>query len=378
MTSVMIGLFLFCAAVLYYVYHGYGVVLRLLALGRQERAPAAVPDDALPTVTLLLTVHNEERNIERRLANILAQDFPKDRLDVLVASDGSTDRTDAMVEAYGNPVRLIRADRLGKSGTQNLAVPEARGEVVVLTDADAEFAPDFLRRVAEAFVDPTVGCVTTELHMAQLGGAVSQGQGYYWSYELKIRALESRLGILAVASGQAMAFRRSAFVPLPRDVGDDCMIPLDVALQGLRVVHLKSARAWDSMAAEASGEFRARVRMTLRNWIGTWRRGALLNPLRYPGYAWALWSHKLLRWLGPVFLIAMTVSAAVLAVEGIWIPAALMGLLYGAGLAGWWADRSGKSLPGAGTIYSFLLANLGFLVGLSKALAGQSIVQYRK
>ena len=378
MTNLMIGLFLVSAALLYYVYHGYGLVLRLLALGRADRPIPAIPDSALPTVTLLLTVHNEERNIARRLANILAQDFPRDRLDVLVASDGSTDRTDAQVEAYGAPVRLIRADRLGKSGAQNLAVPEARGEVVVLTDADAEFAPDFLRRVAEAFTDPAVGCVTTELHMAQLSGAVAQGQGYYWSYELKIRALESRLGILAVASGQAMAFRRSAFVPLPRDVGDDCMIPLDAALQGFRVVHLTSARAWDSMAGEASGEFRARVRMTLRNWIGTWRRGGLLNPLKHPGYAWALWSHKLLRWLGPLFLIAMTISAVVLAVEGTWVPAALMALFYGAGLVGWWADRGGRSLPGVGTVYSFLLANLGFLVGLTKALAGQSIVQYRK
>lgn len=162
--------------------------------------------------------------------------------------------------------------------------------------------------------------------------------------------------------------------------GEDCVVPLDVVLQGFRMVHAEDAFAYDKMDSSPAGEFQTRVRMTLRNWQGTWSRSELLNPLRHPGYAFALWSHKILRWLSPVFLICATISVLLLAINGspffIVVGAGLL-VFYGSGLIGWVAERKGIRLPLLSTIFSFLLANLGFLGGLWKALKGRRVTAYR-
>jgi GT2 family glycosyltransferase len=364
-----------------YIYWGYGALLRLLVRLRGETAlRAGFDNNAWPFVTILLTVHNEERNIARRLANLTTQDYAPGRMEIMVVSDGSTDRTETIVEELSRerPVRLIRTARLGKSGAQNVAMREAGGDIVVLTDAEASFDPACVREMVAAFAEETVGCVTAHLRLAERSGAVAASQGMYWSYELKIRELESRLGILAVASGSAMAFRRSLFHDLPAHVGDDCIIPLDVADQGYRVVHRRRALAYDAMEHEDAREFQSRVRMTMRNWTGTWMVPSLLNPLRQPGYAFALWSHKLLRWLGSAGLLAMTAAAAVMAATGTQRPVALaFGAFLACGALGLWTARRGKSVPVIGTVYSFLLANAGFLLGICRALSGHWIVAYR-
>jgi hypothetical protein len=160
-------------------------------------------------------------------------------------------------------------------------------------------------------------------------------------------------------------------------VGDDDIIPLDVAEQGYRVVHRASALAYDVMEHEDAREFHSRVRMTMRNWAGIWMRPSLLNPLRHPAYAFALWSHKLLRWLGSFGLVVMVAASAVMAAMGSQplVVVVFVALLVAGGL-GLWASRQGRSIPVAGSIYSFLLANAGFLVGLCQALSGKSIVVY--
>jgi hypothetical protein len=272
----------------------------------------------------------------------------------------------------------VRTARLGKSGAQNIAMREVAGDIVVLTDAQASFERSCLREMAAAFAEPAVGCVTAHLRLVERPGAVAASQGLYWSYELKLRELESRLGILAVASGSAMAFRRVLFRELPPFAGDDCVIPLDVVDQRHRVVHRAGALAYDTMEYEDAREFHSRVRMTMRNWTGTWLIPSLLDPLRHLGYAFALWSHKLLRWLGAVALVVMTLAAGAMAATGTQLAVVLAFTAFlVAGAVGLWAARRSWSLPIVGTAYSFLLANAGFLVGLCKALAGQRTVTYR-
>jgi cellulose synthase/poly-beta-1,6-N-acetylglucosamine synthase-like glycosyltransferase len=362
-----------------YVYWGYGAVLRI-SVGRDSPRNASPTGPALPRITILLTVHNEERHIIERLGNLAAQDYPANRFDIAVCSDGSTDSTEALTEEFKArcPISLIRSSRLGKSGAQNAAMRQVEGEIVVLTDAEARFDRLFLRAIADAFADPRVGCATAQLMFVERAGGLAVSQSRYWAYELTLRDMESRLGILAVASGQAMAFRRSLFRPLPNSVGDDCVIPLDVIDQGYRVLHCRDALAYDVMENEAGREFRTRVRMTLRNWIGTWRYPSLLNPIRRPGYAFALWSHKLLRWLGWVGLALMLLGSAGMLISGT-APALaalfLLGLL--AGTAGGVAECRNIRLPFANTIYSFLLANAAFMIGVTRAMAGHRIVVYR-
>jgi cellulose synthase/poly-beta-1,6-N-acetylglucosamine synthase-like glycosyltransferase len=379
--AIAVGVFLCSGAALFYVYCGYGWLLgalKRLGLG----APLALGEGPAPDVTVLVTAHNEEAEIAGRIDDLLAQRYPRDRLEIVVATDGTTDRTEAIVGAMvarGAPVRLLRSPgRLGKSGTQNRAIPQARGEIVVLTDAATRFAPDFVAEIVKPFGDRRVGCTTGQVRLVDRPGAVARGQGYYWRYEMKLRTLESDLGVLAVTSGQAMAFRRALFQPIPPHVGDDCIIPLDMAQAGHRVVHWPPAVAYDTFEHDLGRELRSRIRMTMRNLAGTWLRPRLLDPLRSPGYALALWSHKILRWLGSLFLLALVAGGLCLAfsprLRVVSLAVAAFCLLAP---VGWYSHRRGWGWGPAETVFSFFLANAAFLLGTVRAMAGARIVAYR-
>jgi cellulose synthase/poly-beta-1,6-N-acetylglucosamine synthase-like glycosyltransferase len=381
MTTILAAIAAVSLLGLFYVYAGYGLALRVAAAFVRARPAPEPAGNEWPRLTVLVTAFNEERAIAERIANILACDYPAHRLELVVASDGSTDATDSIVQGARDPrVRLFRPGaRGGKSMTQNLAVSTANGDIVVFTDADTVFDRKFLLEISRPFLSEEVGAVDGHLGF-QRGddGDLGASQGYYWRYELSLRELESRLGLLAVSSGACMAVRRALLRPLPADVGEDCVVPLDVVEQGRRVVHAAGALAFDRMQATPAGELRARTRMTLRNWKGTWLHAQLLNPLRRPGYAWALWSHKLLRWLSPFMLVLATLACVALAGDSAFFAflAAGFGVFYVLGLVGWWAVRRGPSIPVAGTVFSFLLANAGFLFGVVGAARGLSVTRY--
>jgi len=368
-----------------WIYGGYEVFLQMLcALPRLCRPPLPPPaDHDGPAVTARLTVHNEARVIQQRIQNLLALDYPAERLQIVVASDGSTDATCSLVRSFADPrIRLLEYAGLGKTAAQNAAMSEIHTEIVAFTDADILFSPGWLKQVVQHFQDPEVGAVDGRLCYGRPAVAqVQASQGRYWLYEMKLRRLESRLGILAVLSGAGFALRRAAFVPMDPAIGEDCIIPLDVVCQGLLVVHDPDAVHFDEFETDTGVTMRRRVRMTLRNWQGTWRRSQLLNPCRHPGYAFALWSHKILRWLSPVFLLAATISSAGLLVLQITIPRLLLATpwtaLFLAAAFHLLFERRRRLLPGTGAAYSFVLANMAFIIGVSKALAGWQIRAYR-
>lgn len=371
---------LFGLVVLVYLYGGYAWTLGFLSRLRRVSAPLCDADADLPAVTVLITVFNEEGNILARIQNALACDYPSDRVQVIVASDGSTDETDTLVNALDDKrVILFRpGERRGKTDTQNQAMKLATGEVVIFTDADTRFDHDFLVEIVKPFADAGVGGADGHLLFStDASSGVSQSQGFYWGQELKIRSYESRLGVLAVASGACMAVRRTVFRPMLASVGEDCLIPLDVVAQGYRLVHAERALAFDKMEHDVGREFRTRVRMTLRNWQGTWSYPQLLNPFRQPGIALALWSHKVLRWLSPLFLsLWILPSLYVLFVhgEGWGLPAMAFVLLA---LVGAVSNLLGIRMPAASSAFSFFLANVGFLFGVLRAFTGKKIISYR-
>lgn len=369
--------------VLYWIYDGYGrflsLIVRVLDWFRAEPLSADVPDSELPSITVLVTVHNEEATIVGRLANVLACVYPEDKLRILVASDRSSDRTNALVTACEDSrVQLFCSDGPGKTATQNGALTLIDSELIVFTDAGIVFDRFFLKRIATSFVDTRVGAAAGYLLFDTTGPCDSvRSQGYYWTYELKLRTLESRLGLLAVVAGSAFAVRRSVMRPMNPSIGEDCIVPLDVVSQGYRVVHELSALAHDQFLQDNAATLRSRIRMTLRNWQGTWSRPQLLNPLRHPCYAFALWSHKLLRWLSPVFLTAAVLSSVWLLVTepGLMslLAAVPFALLFGmAGLG-----ALGRRVPGAGAAFNFLIANLAFSIGVVRALCGKRVFSYR-
>lgn len=387
------AIFWLAALSLAHVYAGYEVLLRILVLLHPAGCdPVRVKGSVRPTVSVLLTVHNEQHNIVPRLDNLLVQDYPSGSVEIVVASDASDDDTEALTTSFAadHPERAIRLVacplRGGKSAAQNHALPELSGEIVVLTDAATRFAPDFLSRIVEPFADAAVGCVGGQVVFAEAAGAISRGQRRYWRSEMILRARESRLGILVVASGQAMAFRRVLFRPLPLHIGDDCIIPLDVAVAGARVVHQPTAIARDMNETRTGRELRARARMTARNWVGTWRHPRLLSPFSHPGYALTLWSHKLMRWLSPIFLLMLGGASLLLARQPFYGLCAASG--FGICLLAWLGylakgrnDEPARSwrlrrFALAQFCFSFIVAQIGFLWGLWIVVTGKRIQSY--
>ena len=380
---------LISTAMLYWIYDGYGRALSLINEIRKAffRPPESVADQSrdadLPSITVLLTVHNEAAVIRTRLENILRCEFPPELLSVVVASDGSTDGTNDIIRSFcDRGVRLHESPGLGKTATQNTAIKTIVSDLIVFTDADVTFESQFLKIIARRFHDPAVGAVDgRQLYSSQPTLDVQTCQGHYWNYELRLRHLESQLGILAVVAGACFAVRRRLFLTMDPAIGEDCIVPLDVVAQGYLVLHEPTARAWVRMDDDSAMTLRRRIRMTLRNWQGTWTRSELLNPFRSPGYAFALWSHKLLRWLSPVFLASATLASAVLlATQPSFITAVAcmpFAMLFALAAFGRFALHRSIRIPGAGTAYSFVLANTAFLIGVWRAITGHQIRAYR-
>ncbi len=363
------------------LYPWLGYPLTLMVMARFAGKPGS-PRPFEPFITVLVTVHNEQDKIAQRLANLQALDYPADKLEIMVASDRSSDSTDELVReaAQGDGrVRLLSLRSTGKSCAQNQAIPEARGEVIVLTDAGTSFQADTVRQLAAPLASQEVGCVSGRLLLADQEGAMAQDQGLYWRFETLLRRLESALGLLHTATGAVMAFRKDLFKPYENRYGDDCIIPLLILEQGKRIVHNDAAIASDTFPATPAKELRARVRMTLRNLTCTLSRPALLNPAAHPLLSWAIICHKLCRWLTPYFFLALLVTALVNVSQG-WIrPLVLAGqaAFCLASLVGWFASARNIRLPLFSAAFSFATANVGFFLGVLKAATGGRIGQYK-
>lgn len=373
--------------VLYWIYDGYGRFLQLLTACRRlyssGRSQPESDSTQWPEITVLLTVHNEEDVIELRIRNLLDCEYPSDRFRILIASDGSTDRTNEIVRSINDVrVSLFECPGLGKTGTQNEALKQVKSDVVLFTDADIRFDSQFLARTAAHFCNPEVGAVDGRLMYAtDTADATTSSQGYYWNYEMKVRHLESQIGWLAVVAGACFAVRRELLLPMDPSIGEDCIVPLDVVQQGYLVIHDPLAKAYDEFEEGTGITLRRRVRQTLRNWQGTWSRPALLNPLRHPWYALALWSHKLLRWLSPVFLLIALFSSCWLLVTAPGavsvVAAAPYISLFALAAIGWLATTWGWRIPFTGFAFNFLLANTAFLLGIIRATLGRRIHTYK-
>lgn len=379
MSTVSWLLFLSLGLVIY-IWAGYPLFVFVMAslFSRDHRRPG---ESGNPFVSIIVPVHNEEQKIASKLRNCLDLLYPDDHLEIIIASDGSTDRTEEIVCRFAEQNSRIQwlpsQIRIGKSGAQNLAADRAHGDLLFFTDANTAMPPGVLRTMVENFADPKVGLATATVLFGHPQDAVEKGQGFYWRYELFLRAAESDLGILATGSGQALLVRRELYRPLPPYYGDDCIMPLDVRARGYKVIQERDANVFDTMPHTIEGELRARIRMTARNWTGTLSRPAVLNPVRFPLTSLGLISHKLLRWLTPFLLAAVFLSSSLLALRGQLRPLWWLQLaFYSSALVGWQLTRKQRPAWFFGYPFSFCLANLGFLLGMVKAFRNEKIVAY--
>lgn len=350
-----------------YPYLGYPLVLGAVGrlFGRAEQTPA---DADLPTVTLIIPVHNEGRRIERKMANTAALDYLTDRLQVLVVSDGSTDDTVEKVRRLATPATTVveLRERGGKAAALNAGLRHATNEIVVFSDASIELRSDALRTIVRRFQESEIGCVSGEDRIAGAGG-----EAWYGRYELSLRRLESRVHSIVGASGSFYAQRRALCAPFTEGMAPDFLSVLRTVEQGFRAVSDASAVGTMVAVKDARDEFERKVRTLLRGMTTLFAHAAVLNPLRFPLFSFAIWSHKLLRWLAPAFMILTLVTPLALLSSPFYLMAFVgQALFYFTGLValvGWDAIR--QSLPGKIALY-FTVANGAVLVAWWRYCSG--------
>jgi cellulose synthase/poly-beta-1,6-N-acetylglucosamine synthase-like glycosyltransferase len=317
-----------------YAYVGFPMVAVVRGLLRREER---YDHTATPTVSVVIAAHNEGAVISSKLANILALDYPRDRLAVVVASDGSTDETAARVLAAGSDrVRLLDLPRRGKGPTLNDAVAASPGEILVFTDADVVTPPEAMRHLIAPFADPRVGAVAAEKRDREHGDTGTARVS--WRARRTVRQMLSRGGSVSGAQGHLYALRRELYRPLPPDVVDDFAIPAQALLAGRRLAYAPGAVVSPLPGAFATDaprtvQFRRRVRLTALWLRALWAVRELLNPLRHGFFAFQLLSHKLLRRLLFFPLVALVPASAALRHRDRFYRAAMVGQLAFHGVA---------------------------------------------
>lgn len=298
-------LFWLALCLTFYAYLGYPLLLALLgSVVRRAVAMTAAADQ--PGVTVILPVHNEERVINAKLGNLDALDYPRDRLTILIVSDGSTDQTRQRVLEYRGDLQirfLELSQRQGKAAALNLGLQNTSSEIVVFSDASIMLASDALARIVQPFQDVTIGCVSGEDHIP--GGG---GEGLYGRYELYLRNLESRVSSIAGASGSFYAMRTRLCKPFLPGMAPDFLSVLVTVEQGYRAITEPRAIGNMSSTKSTRGEFQRKVRTLIRGMTALWHARGLLNPFRAGMFALVLWSHKLMRWLVPFFLLTLLLA----------------------------------------------------------------------
>jgi glycosyltransferase involved in cell wall biosynthesis len=308
------------AGLLVYTQAGYGLLLA--ALSRLRRPLPAPASATPPTVSVVVAAYAEEAVIAGKVANTLALDYPRERLEIVVACDGSPDATPALARAAGADL-VLELPRGGKIRAQDAAVARARGEIVAFSDANAVWEPDALRRLVEPFADPRVGYACGQVQFVNEAG--TNEEGLYWRYEMWLRAMESRLASVTGGNGAIYATRKEDYLVVDPVMGHDLSFPFNMVKRGRRAVYASAARATEKMVPTIEGEFARKRRMMSHAWPIV-VRGGLLSPRGYPPlYALMIASHRALRYASPfLHLVAFAASAALLG-EG-WIYAAVFAL----------------------------------------------------
>lgn len=290
---------------IFYIYAGYPLLLILLSLFINNKVNKG---DILPTVTFLITVYNEEKAIEDKLKNALSLDYPRDKLQIIVASDGSTDKTDEIVKRFRhNGVILHRVEgRVGKTETQNQAMKIATGDIIIFSDGTTKCERNVIRNIVRNYNDPTVGAVSGRYEYKNpSGGAVGFSQILFWKYENMNKICQTKIKTLTGCYGPIYSIRRELYEPLPRDIISDLVEPLKILEKGYRIVFERDALAYELTTENASQEFKMRVRVISRGMNGLLYVKELFNPFKYGIVSFQIFSHKVLRWIIPVLMIIL-------------------------------------------------------------------------
>ena len=376
MTTFWLWVFWGTVAVLAYVHFGYRALLAMLGW----RPVRDVPEAELPTVTLIIPAHNEEVVLEEKLENAVRIDYPREKLEILVASDGSSDRTIEIAERFEE--RDVRAlafgNRRGKTSVLNDAVSSATGEVLCFCDANVMFQPDALKVLVGRLSDTKIGAASGEVRLASHESNFEHGESLYYVLERHVQLAESRLGSLMGVDGGMYVMHKELFRPLPADtILDDFVVSMHVIGQGRRVVYEPRALATENGTPLASQEYRRRVRVSAGA-VQSLKRSDF-PPLSRPIELWQYVSHKLLRWLGPLWLLLLLVASAALWNASVFYRGVFIAqvVVYLVALAATLSVRLRRTRIG-GVCFYLVMSHFAMAVGLVKGIFNRQKVTWAK
>lgn len=366
-------------AALVYTYAGYPLLLLMLSAVRSNPVRRA---EYTPTVSVIIAAYNEERDLASKLENTLLLDYPKSHLEVIVTSDCSEDRTDEIALSFApKGVQLHRqTERLGKTAAQNAAVEHARGEILLFSDATTHYQPDVLRMMMPSFADQEVGCVTGRvIYKSGSDSTVGHGTRSYWDYEFLLKKHESAIGSLIGVCGCMYAVRKAAYIPLYHEACSDFLIATMMVKQGLRAIYQPSAICMEEPNTEANKELRVRVRIITQTFADLWRNRSVLNPLKNGFFAIQLLSHKVMRYMAPVFLLMTLFMSALLAAKN-----SLYAIVFGLQVAfylmaaiSWLFEKAGVKASWLGYPQYFVITNLASVLAFIKLVRGERYVRWQ-
>ncbi len=339
-------------------------------------------DDIEPGVSVVISAFNEGKDIQAKLQNTLALDYPRDKIEILVGSDGSQDETATFVREFESEgIRFFEfKENRGKTAVQNDLVQAASHDLLIFTDAASFLPENALKKMVPNFADPRVGCVAGKMRFIDTDrNLTTRSQGIYWRYEVKVRELESAMGSLVGVDGPLYAVRRENYVPLAPNIISDLMTPLLVLGQRRKVVLEPEAFVDEEPKEKSDEEFSTRRRITLRGMVGVFSHARLLDPFQYPLLSFQILFHKVVRWNVGLLVLINFLATLILARFTSFYQLVLM--CYGAfgilALLGWLAASRGFSIKGLSIPYYFFLVNLAAGMGVLDYLQGKQAVTWK-
>ena len=358
-----------------YVYVVYPVLLYLVT--RIYHRSHAQDSGTTRKVTLIVSCFNESQVIKDKINNCLNLDYPETLLEIIFVSDGSTDGTDEIIKQYTDKrIKLIRQEgRLGKTSALNLAIPQAQGELIVFSDANAMYQPDAIQKLVRNFASPEVGYVVgAAIYTDGDTNSAAASENSYWQYELAIKKMESDLHSVVGGDGAIYAIRKELYEKLDEKDINDFVNPLQIIAKGSRGIFEPEAICLEETAGDFKKEARRKERIVNRSFRGLMKVNAVLNPFKYGIFSFEVISHKLLRWLVPVFLLGIAIGSVILS----YFDQRLFQLLYVLETLFLWLAIIGYHKQNKATIsplffypYYFLMVNYYSLIGIIKAMTGK-------
>ena len=360
-----------------YAYVGYAAILWIVSrFGRLDERSRAGQRGHLPSVTLIISAYNEEKVIREKIENAVSLDYPRELLEIVIVSDGSTDRTGKFVLEFAQRGVVLRhyEGRIGKTACLNRALPLAAGGIIVFSDANSTYEKGALKALLRPFQDNTVGFVTGWTRYGSGNGAAPDSLGLYSRLELITKELESRLGSCIGADGAIFAIRKELYLPLKDYDINDFVIPLSINERAYRGVLQREAICFEKDAGSAKGEFQRQVRITNRTIRAIMNYRQLLNPFRFGLLSFELFSHKVCKFLVPLFMVALLVTNLILAERGGFFLMAFIaqGIFYVAASAASFVPKGSLLSPMVEAARTFVVVNAAIALAWVKYLQGET------